>query len=75
MPLHDKHSIQDNLEDELYSSVDLAAGVAKYKFPSAEQDPRHAYAVSPRRIDAGRQLPSEPGHVLSDLGRARSPSS
>ena len=27
MPLHNKQSIQDNLEDELYSSADLSVSV------------------------------------------------
>jgi glutamate decarboxylase len=45
MPLHNKHSVRDNFEDELYSSADLSVTVPKYKFPQTEQDPRHAYAV------------------------------
>ena len=45
MPLHDKHSVRDNLLDEVYSSVDLSVSMPKYTFPQSEHDPRHAYAV------------------------------
>ncbi len=45
MPLHDKDSVRDNLEDELYASADLSVSMPKYKFPGTEQDPRHAYSV------------------------------
>ena len=39
MPLHSKHAIWDNLDDEIYSSADLSVTVPKYKFPQTEQDP------------------------------------
>ena len=45
MALHDKDSIQGNINDDVYASVDLSVGMPKYKFPSSERDPRHAYAV------------------------------
>ena len=45
MPLHDKDSVRDNLEDEVYASADLSVSMPKYKFPKTEQDPRHAYSV------------------------------
>ena len=45
MALHDKHSIRNRQDDTLYSSADLSVSVPKYKFPAAEQDPRHAYAL------------------------------
>ncbi len=45
MPLHDKDSVRDNLEDELYASADLPVAMPKYKFPDTEQDPGHAYSV------------------------------
>jgi hypothetical protein len=45
MPLHDKDSVRDNLDDELYASTDLSVAMPKYKFPETEHDPRHAYAV------------------------------
>ena len=69
MPLHTKHSVLENLDDELYSSTDLSVSLPKFKFPKTEQDPRHAYRSSARRTDAGRQFAAEPGHILPDLGR------
>ena len=45
MPLHEKNSVRDNLNDEVYASADLSVAMPKYKFPDIEQDPRHAYSV------------------------------
>ncbi len=45
MPLHEKDSIRDNLEDEVYASADLSVVMPKYKIPELEHNPRHAYAV------------------------------
>ena len=45
MILHNKNLIRDNLNDEIYASVDLSVSLPKYKFPTIERDPRHAYAV------------------------------
>jgi glutamate decarboxylase len=45
MAIHDKNSIQGNINDDVYASVDLSISMPKYKFPQAEQEPRHAYAV------------------------------
>ena len=45
MALHDKNSIRHKLDDDIYASVDLSVSMPKYKFPSSEQNPRHAYAV------------------------------
>ena len=45
MALHDKNSIRHKLQDDIYASVDLSVSTPKYRFPSVEQDPRHAYAV------------------------------
>ncbi|MCB1698601.1 MAG: hypothetical protein KDI34_20460, partial [Halioglobus sp.] len=45
MALHDKNSIRHKLQDDIYASVDLSVRMPKYRFPSVEQDPRHAYAV------------------------------
>mgnify|MGYP000682887070 CR=1 FL=1 len=45
MALHEKHSIRELLEDDVYASVDLSVSMPKYKFPQAECDPRHAYSV------------------------------
>lgn len=43
MPLHNKDTVRDDSEDEVYASADLSVSMPKYKFPPAEQDPRHAY--------------------------------
>ena len=45
MALHDKDSVRDNLQDDIYASTDLGATVPKYAFPKQQHDPRHAYAV------------------------------
>jgi glutamate decarboxylase len=45
MPLHDRDSVREPLEDEVYASTDLSVALPKYKFPASEQDPRHAYSV------------------------------
>jgi len=45
MALHSKRSIRDEIDDEIYSSVDLSVSMPKYKFPPKEQNPRHAYAA------------------------------
>lgn len=45
MALHDKHSIRHKLEDDSYASLNLSVSMPNYRFPPAEQDPRHAYAV------------------------------
>ena len=45
MPLHDKNSVRDNLDDEVYASLDLSVSMPKYRFPETEQNPRHAYSV------------------------------
>ncbi|MCB1730716.1 MAG: glutamate decarboxylase [Halieaceae bacterium] len=45
MSLHDKESIRHMLEDDVYASTDLSISMPKFKFPQAEQEPRHAYAV------------------------------
>jgi glutamate decarboxylase len=45
MPLHEKHTVRDELDDDVYASVDSSASMPKYKFPQVEQAPRNAYAV------------------------------
>ena len=45
MPLHDKESIRESINDDVYASVDLSVSMPKFRFPSSECDPRHAYAV------------------------------
>jgi hypothetical protein len=64
MPLHEKDSVRDNLEDEVYASADLSVSMPKYKFPKTEQDPRLASA----RVCAARQ--SSGSLDSADLGSA-----
>ncbi len=45
MALHDKKSIENEIDDEVYASVDLSISMPKFKFPLKQHDPRHAYAV------------------------------
>ena len=45
MALNEKDSVRDNLEDDVYASVDLSVSMPKYRFPDSEHDPRHAYSV------------------------------
>ena len=45
MTLHDKDSVRENLDDDVYASVDLSIRMPKYRFPKSERDPRHAYSV------------------------------
>eukprot|EP01047_Picozoa_sp_COSAG01_P109201 COSAG01_NODE_38087_length_494_cov_1.425316_1_plen_97_part_01 len=45
MPLHNKDSIRDMLNEELYASSDLAGLLPKYKFPQSEEDAGHVYSV------------------------------
>ncbi|MEM1368974.1 MAG: glutamate decarboxylase [Cyanobacteria bacterium P01_H01_bin.15] len=45
MPLFEKNSIRENLNDDIYASTDLSVTVPKYKFPQAENDPRHVYQI------------------------------
>lgn len=45
MPLHDKDSVRENLDDDFYASADLSVAMPKYRFPDKEHDPRHAYSA------------------------------
>jgi glutamate decarboxylase len=45
VPLHDKDSIRQQIDDEIYASADLSISMPKYRFPAREHDPRHAYSV------------------------------
>ncbi len=45
MALHEKNSIENEIDDEVYASVDLSVSMPKFKFPRQQHDPRHAYAV------------------------------
>jgi glutamate decarboxylase len=45
MVLHEKDSIRENLEDDIYASVDLSVSMPKYRFPDEEREARHVYSV------------------------------
>ena len=45
MPLHEKDSVRDRLNDDVYGSTDLSVSMPKYKMPEREHAPRHAYSV------------------------------
>ncbi len=45
MPLHDRDSVREMFEDDVYASADLSVRMPKYRFPTSERDPRHAYSV------------------------------
>jgi glutamate decarboxylase len=45
MPLHNKDSIREFVDEEIYASADFSVGVPKYRFPEKELAPRHAYAM------------------------------
>ncbi|MCP5131271.1 MAG: glutamate decarboxylase [Pseudomonadales bacterium] len=45
MALHTKDSRRNRAQDDVYASSDLGRRMPRYKFPKAELDPRHAYAV------------------------------
>ncbi len=44
MALHDKDSIRDKIDDDIYGSFDIGARLPKYKMPQQEHDPRMVYA-------------------------------
>lgn len=44
MALHDKDSIRDKIDDDIYGSFDIGARLPKYKMPEQEHDPRMVYA-------------------------------
>ena len=43
--LHEKNSVRDCLDDDVYASSDLSVAMPKYRIPEREHDPRHAYRV------------------------------
>lgn len=45
MALHQQSSVRENLEDDVYASIDLSVCVPKYRFPGGEIDPRRAYSI------------------------------
>ena len=45
MAIHDKKSIEGNIDDEVYASNDLSVSMPKFKFPENEHSPRDAYTI------------------------------
>ncbi len=45
MPLHEKKSIKNNTDDDIYSCLDLSTGLPKYKIPEQEHTPRNIYQL------------------------------
>ncbi len=45
MVLHEKDSIREQLDDDVYAAVDHAIAIPKYRFPSDEQNPRNVYSI------------------------------
>ena len=45
MAVHDKNSIRDNMDDDIYASSDLSRRLPKYRMPDTETDTRHAYSL------------------------------
>ncbi|TFH90290.1 glutamate decarboxylase [Vibrio ouci] len=45
MPLHQTSHVSGSVYDDVYSSLDLAVAIPKYRIPSHEHAPQHAYQV------------------------------
>ena len=45
MALHEKDAIREQLDDDVYASVDHAISIPKYRFPPEEQNPRNVYSI------------------------------
>jgi len=45
MPLHDKDSVRDSLDNDISGFTFLSVVIPKYKIPDLEHNPRHAYSV------------------------------
>src|SRR3954470_14512718 len=43
--LHEKNSVRDELDDDVFASTDLSRAMPKFRIPDGEQDARHAYQV------------------------------
>ena len=43
--LHNKHSVRDDLEDDIFASTDLSVAMPKYRFPKDEHVARHVFQV------------------------------
>lgn len=45
MAIHDKKSIENRINDDVYASSDISASMPKFKFPPEEHSPRDAYTI------------------------------
>jgi glutamate decarboxylase len=43
--LHSRDDVRDDLDDDVFASVDLSVSMPKYRIPEKEHDPRHAFQV------------------------------
>ncbi len=43
--LHEKKSVQESLDDDVFASTDLSVAMPKFKVPEHERDPRNAFRV------------------------------
>ena len=43
--LHEKDTIRETMDDDVFASNDLSVAMPKYRMPDQEHDPRHAYQV------------------------------
>ena len=41
--LHERNTVREQVDDDIYASSDLSVSLPKYRVPEREQDPRHAY--------------------------------
>ncbi len=41
--LHERNTVRDQVDDDIYASSDLSMSLPKYRIPVREQDARHAY--------------------------------
>ncbi|MFM1802313.1 MAG: Glutamate decarboxylase beta [Planctomycetota bacterium] len=45
MGVHERDTIRDLLNQDIYASADLSTGIPKYRFPLSENAPRNVYSV------------------------------
>ncbi len=43
--LHDRDTVRDELDDDLFAAADLSIAMPKHRMPEHEHEPRHAYQV------------------------------
>jgi glutamate decarboxylase len=43
--LHEKDTIRESMDDDIYASTDLSRAMPKYRVPEREQNPRHVFQV------------------------------